>query len=114
MKPEDSILNTIKKALGIDPDYTEFDLDIIMHINSVFFNLNQLGVGPEEGFRIESERDQWDDYVDDDEYLDSIKTYIYLKVKMVFDPPLNGIVTEAMTRSINELEWRLNVQVDKE
>ena len=114
MNHSNSILNTIKKALGIAEDYTEFDLDIIMHINSVFLTLNQLGVGPASGFRIENEKDEWDDYVDDDDYLDAIKTYIYLKVKTVFDPPLNSTVMDAMKQSINELEWRLNIQVDKE
>lgn len=109
----ESILTSIKKLLGITEDYTNFDPDIIMHINTVFMTLNQLGVGPAEGFRIEDKNATWDEFVDNDSYLDSVKSYIHLKVKMLFDPPLNSAVIEAMKQQINELEWRLNVNSDQ-
>lgn len=110
----DSILISIKKLLGIDKDYKNFDSDIIMHINTVFTILNQLGVGPDEGFSIEDEKDEWSDYVDLDseKNFNAIKSYIHLKVKLLFDPPLNSTVMEAMKQTINELEWRLNAQAE--
>lgn len=109
---ETSILTSIKKMLGIAEDYTEFDEDIITHINSVFLNLTQLGVGPEEGFMIEDDTAVWEDFIDDSIRLQAVKTYMYLKVKLLFDPPLSSSVTESFTRMIAELEWRLNVAVD--
>ena len=109
---ETSILTSIKKLLGIAEDYTEFDEDIITHINSVFLNLTQLGVGPEEGFMIEDDTAVWEDFIDDSIRLQAVKTYMYLKVKLLFDPPLSSSVTESFTRMIAELEWRLNVAVD--
>ena len=109
---ETSILTSIKKMLGIAEDYTEFDEDIITHINSVFLNLTQLGVGPEEGFMIEDDTAVWEDFIDDSIQLQAVKTYMYLKVKLLFDPPLSSSVTESFTRMIAELEWRLNAAVD--
>lgn len=109
---ETSILTSIKKMLGVAEDYTEFDEDIITHINSVFLNLTQLGVGPEEGFMIEDDTAVWEDFIDDSIRLQAVKTYMYLKVKLLFDPPLSSSVTESFTRMIAELEWRLNVAVD--
>lgn len=109
-----SILNSIKKLLGIANDYKEFDTDIIIQINSVFMILHQLGIGPKEGFHITDEKDKWDDYLSDDSNLDAIKTYIHLKVKIAFDPPLNSTVMEAHKQMISELEWRLNVQAEEE
>lgn len=108
----DSILTSIKKLLGIAEEYTQFDDDIIMHINTVFLNLTQLGVGPEEGFLIEDDTADWEDFIDDNAQLQAVKTYVYLKVKLLFDPPLSSSVIEAMNRQIAELEWRLNVVVD--
>ena len=108
----DSILTSIKKLLGIEASYEHFDSDLIMHINSVFMILTQLGVGPSEGFTIEDSSATWDDYISDPTKLQSVKSYVYLKVKLLFDPPLSGIVVEAMNRMISELEWRLNVEVD--
>lgn len=110
----ESILTSIKKLLGLNEDYTQFDEDIIMHINTVFLNLTQLGVGPKNGFIIEDDSSVWSDFVDidDNTQLHAIKTYIYLKVKLVFDPPLSSSVVESMNRMIAELEWRLNVVVD--
>ena len=109
---ETSILTSIKKMLGIAEDYTEFDEDIITHINSVFLNLTQLGVGPEEGFMVEDDTAVWEDFIDNSIQLQAVKTYMYLKVKLLFDPPLSSSVTESFTRMIAELEWRLNAAVD--
>jgi len=111
---EDSILTSIKKLLGISAEYTHFDTDIIIHINTVFMTLNQLGVGPSEGFRIEDDAAIWDDYIETDDNLDAVKTYIYLKVKLIFDPPLNSSVAETMKQAISEYEWRLNIQAESE
>lgn len=111
---EESILTSIKKLLGITENDTNFDTDIIIHINSVFMVLNQLGVGQSEGFRIEDKYSTWDEYITEDDDLDAVKTYIYLKVKLIFDPPLSSSVLEANKQLINELEWRLNVQVKEE
>lgn len=108
----ESILTSIKKLLGIEEEYTQFDADIIMHINTVFLNLTQLGVGPSEGFLIEDDSAIWEDFIGDSSQLQAVKTYMYLKVKLLFDPPLSSSVTESMNRMIAELEWRLNVAVD--
>lgn len=104
-----SILNTIKEMMGIEIEETAFDNDIIVHINTVFFILNQLGVGPTEPFIIRDEYATWDNFISDSTNLESIKTYMYLKVKLLFDPPLNSSVIESMKNTIDELEWRLNV-----
>lgn len=109
---ETSILTSIKKMLGVAEDYTEFDEDIITHINSVFLNLTQLGVGPEEGFMIEDDTAVWEDFINNSVQLQAVKTYVYLKVKLLFDPPLSSSVTESINRMIAELEWRLNAAVD--
>lgn len=109
----ESILTSIKKMLGITEEYTHFDADLIMHINSVFVTLRQLGVGPEEGFRIEDKTSYWSDFIpEDDMRFESVKTYIYLKVRLLFDPPLNSAVIESINRISNELEWRLNVEAE--
>ena len=108
----DSILTSIKKLLGIAEEYTQFDEDIIMHINSVFLNLTQLGVGPEEGFSIEDDTASWEDFIEDNVQLQAVKSYVYLKVKLLFDPPLSTSVIESTNRMIAELEWRLNVAVE--
>ena len=108
----ESILTSIKKLLGITEEYDQFDPDIIMHINSVFMILTQLGVGPAEGFSIEDDTAVWTDFIQDVKKLESVKTYIYLKVKLSFDPPLSSAVIESMNRLINELEWRLNVAAE--
>lgn len=110
---DDSILNTIKKILGISADCKDFDSDLIVHINSAFMVLSQLGIGPEHGFHIEDSSDTWSDYISDEEAnLEAIKTYIHLKVKVVFDPPLSSTVMEAHQNMIRELEWRLNVNAE--
>ena len=110
----DSILLSIKKLLGLNPEYEEaFDTDIIMHINSVFSILRQLGVGPVEGFKITSDVETWEDYVTTVD-LEMVKTYIYAKVRLIFDPPSNSGVRDSLQSYINEFEWRLNVAVDPE
>lgn len=109
----ESILTSIKKLLGIAEDDTHFDHDIILHINSAFAILCQLGVGPVTGFRISDKTTIWDDYLGDSVLtLDEVKDYIFLKVKLVFDPPTVGGVLEMMKETIQEYEWRLNVTVD--
>ena len=104
----ESILNSIKKLLGIAEDQDHFDADIIMHINSVFSVLTQLGVGPAEGFVIEDDINVWNEFLDDNAKIQSVKSYMYLKVKLLFDPPLSSAVISSMERIINEFEWRLN------
>lgn len=106
---KDSILNSIKGLLYIDESETGFDNDIIMHINSVFMILNQLGVGPKEGFFISDDTATWTDYLGEDKSLEGVKTYVYMKVKMIFDPPTSSAVMESMKRYIDEFEWRLNI-----
>ena len=108
----ESILTSIKKLLGIEEDYECFDADIIMHINSVFMILTQLGIGPAEGFSIQDAENTWDEFVPSGSNLESIKTYMYLKVKLMFDPPTSSAVIDSINRIIGELEWRLNVSVD--
>ena len=110
----ESILTSIKKLLGISEEYEQFDQDIIMHINTVFMNLTQLGVGPDKGFYIEDADATWDDFVNLDKniQLQAVKTYIYLKVKLLFDPPLSSAVIESTNNMIAELEWRLNAAVE--
>ena len=108
----ESILTSIKKLLGISEDYTQFDQDLIIHINSVFLTLNQLGVGPEDGFSIEDETAEWYDFIEDNVKLQAVKSYMYLKVRLLFDPPLSSSVIDSMERMIAEYEFRLNVVVD--
>lgn len=108
----ESILTSIKKMLGIQEDYEHFDPDIIMHINTVFMILMQLGVGLESGFRIQDKTAVWTDFIAEGQQLEAVKSYMYLKVKLLFDPPLGSAVMEAYNKQISELEWRLNVQVD--
>ncbi len=108
----ESILTSIKKMLGIAEEYTHFDADLIMHINSVFAILTQIGVGPSEGFSIEDDTDVWTDFIQDNKRLESVKSYTYMKVKLLFDPPLSSSVIESMNRIISELEWRIQVAAD--
>lgn len=109
----DSILTSIKKLLGPDEQYTHFDTDLIIHINSVFMILTQLGVGPAAGFSIKDSSATWSDFLGADlSKLEAVKTYVYLKVRLVFDPPTSSAVLESMKDMIREYEWRLNVAVD--
>ena len=108
----ESILTSIKKLLGIQESYTNFDEDIIIHINTAFVTLNQLGVGPSYGFLIEDDGAVWTDYITECN-LTMIKTYIYLKVRLVFDPPSSSALLESINRTIAELEWRIFLIGDK-
>lgn len=105
----ESILTSIKQLLGIPEEYKHYDPNIIMHINSVFTVLKQLGVGPEKGFRIEDDIATWSDYITETEELtfDSVKTYVYAKVRLIFDPPASSAHIEVLKELIKEFEWRL-------
>lgn len=108
----ESILTSIKKLLGITEEYTHFDPDIIIHINSAFMVLGQLGVGPTNGYTISDASAVWSDFIGDETNIEAVKTYVYLKVRMMFDPPQSSAVMDAIKTQISELEWRLNVAVD--
>ena len=108
----ESILTSIKKMLGITEEYENFDVDLIMHINSVFMILNQIGVGPSRCFSIKDENEVWTDFIPDDSQLELVKSYMHLKVKLLFDPPLASAVIECMNQQIKELEWRILVAAD--
>jgi len=108
----DNILSSIKKLLGIPTEETAFDSDIIMHINSVFMILNQLGIGPTDGFTISDDYALWSDFIPDGQNLELVKSYMYMKVRLMFDPPSSSAVLSAMEKSISEFEWRLNVQAE--
>lgn len=108
----DSILLSVKKILGIEPDYTYFDVDLIIHINSVLSVLYQLGVG-KQAFSISDSGSTWSDFLGDDSaQLNDVKTYVALRVRLLFDPPTVGAVMESLKQTISELEWRINVTVD--
>lgn len=106
---EQSILISTKKILGINADYTVFDHDIITHINSAFSTLTQLGVGPVEGFMISGEGEEWTDFIAEDFQYNSVKSYVFLKTRMLFDPPQTSYLISASQEQIRELEWRLSV-----
>ena len=108
----ESILTSVKEMLGITEDYGVFDTVITMHINSVFMILRQMGVGPKNGFIIKDATSTWNQFLTDNEDYESVKTYVYLKVKLLFDPPLSTAVTEAIKQMITELEWRLNFEAE--
>lgn len=108
----ESILTSIKKDLGIDKEYNVFDSDIIRHINSALMVLMQLGVGPSKGFRVTGESETWDRFLEGRTDLEAVKDYVFIKVKLVFDPPANSSTLEALKEQAKELEWRLNVQVE--
>lgn len=105
----ESILISIKQLLGINESETHFDMDVIIHINSVFSTLKQLGVGPAEKFTIIDDKTIWSDFTGEDGDYDEVKTYVYLRVKLLFDPPSNSNVLNAMKEQVKEMEWRLNV-----
>ena len=108
----DSIFLTIKKMLGLGDDYTPFDTDILVFINSAFMTLQQLGVGPDGGFQISDAETSWNDYVNDSEMIGAVTNYIYLSVKTLFDPPSNSFVMDAMQKQIEQIGWRLNIQAE--
>lgn len=107
----DSILTSTKKTLGIEESYTVFDQDILMHINSVLSIVTQLGIGPESGFMINDSTAIWVDFLGvDSQKLNAVKTYVYLRVRLLFDPPATSYLLTAMHEQMRELEWRLNVE----
>ncbi len=110
MTREESILISIKKLLGIDSNYNDFDTDIIIHINTILNNLVQMGVGPKNGFSIKDDTTKWVDFIGDDPRLEQVKTYVYLKVRLLFDPPANSALIDSINQSAKELEWRLYIQ----
>lgn len=109
---EESILVTIKKKLGLSKDYTAFDTDVITNINSSLMILGQLGVGPSTGFRITGPNETWSDFVNERIDLEGVKDFIYIKARIVFDPPASSGALQALKDEVRELEFRLNVQVD--
>lgn len=108
----DSILTSIKKLLGMDDEYDAFDTDIIMHINAAFARLNQIGVGPAKGFMITDDKATWKDFIQDEVCWNLAKSYTYLKVKLLFDPPTNSTVMESTKDMIKEFEWSLSIMAD--
>lgn len=110
----DSILTSVKKLLGLTEEYTAFDPDLIMHINSVLMILRQMGVGPEKGFTISDATATWSEFCNERTDLEAVKSYVALKVKLLFDPPQSSSTMEATKNLISELEWRLYVMCDKE
>ena len=105
----DSILDSTKNTLSIPSTYDVYDGQIIMHINSVFATLHQLGIGPDPSYSITDDSETWDDFIDETENINSVKTYMYLKVRMIFDPPTTSFAIAAMEKQIEELEFRLNL-----
>lgn len=113
MEISESILTSIKKLLGIDENYTHFDADIVMHINSVFSILTQMGVGPANGFSISGKDETWSAFITNKPNIFSlVKSYVYMKVRLLFDPPLSSAAIESINRQIGEFEWRLFVAAD--
>ena len=108
----ESILTSIKKMLGIQEDYEHFDTDLILHINSVLMIVTQIGVGPAEGFAIHDKSAVWTDLTDDEKKLNSVKSFVYLKVKLLFDPPANTAAMQSLKELASEFEWRLNVAAE--
>ena len=114
----ESILISIRKQVGLNEDCDDFDADLIMHINSAFMTLKQLGVGPDEGYAIQDTSENWDDFINTDEnpelktLLSAVKTFIYIKVKLIFDPPQSASVLEHMRQSLTEAEWRINLEAE--
>ena len=105
-----SILTSIKKLLGIQEDYVHFDTDIIILINMNFLTLHQIGLGPETGFSIQDKTSKWEDFINDPFLTEAVKTYVYLKVRLIFDPSGTSYVLSAMQAQITELEWRFSIQ----
>lgn len=109
----ESILQTIRRMIGPSMLDSEFDTDLVVHINSVLFDLTELGVGPRDGFMITGDTETWEDFLGEGvKNLEAVKTFVFLKVKMIFDPPTVGGVIAAYEKLIKEYEWRINVMVD--
>lgn len=107
---EQSILDTTKKALGIESDYTAFDPELIMHVNSVFADLFQLGVGPQTAYAIEDKNNTWGEFLGSRDDINSVKSYIFLRVRLLWDPPNTSFNLTSLERQADELLWRLNIQ----
>lgn len=110
---ENSILTSTKKILGIDENYTAFDQDIITHINAALSTMNQLGLGPIEGFAIEDATQVWSELMLPLTILGMAKPYVFLKTRMLFDPPATSFHIEAMNKQIDQFEWRMNVERER-
>lgn len=108
--PTQSILNSVKKVCGLSASDVSFDDDLMLHINSILSVLTQLGIGPEDGFMIEDDVATWEDFLGTDKLFNGVKTYVYLRTRILFDPPATSFVIEAMEKQISEFEWRLSVQ----
>lgn len=108
----DSILTSIKKLLGIDEEYTHFDVDLIMQINSILAVLTQLGVGASTGYSITDDSGTWADFLGEGYNFDAVRSYVYLRVRLLFDPPTTSALIESMNKMIAEFEWRLHVNSD--
>ena len=108
----DSILVTVRKALGIEDDYTGFDTELVIAINSAIMSLNQLGIGQVAGLVVADDTQVWADLIGTDLDKEGVKSYICLKTRLIFDPPGNGFLVDAISRQINELEWRLTLQAE--
>lgn len=109
---DENIFDSIKTLLGPDASYDVFDTEIVIHINTALSVLTQLGVGPAEGFMVVGADETWGDFIGDDKVLNMVKSYVYMKVKMAFDPPISSSVLSAYQEACKEYEWRLNVAVD--
>lgn len=108
----ESILNSIKKVLGLDAEYDVFDVDLIMHINSVFSDLHQVGAAPAEGFVITDEFANWEDFIQDKSNIEMVKSYVAIRVKLLFDPPTSAYGIESLQKQADKFEWRLNLLED--
>jgi hypothetical protein len=113
MTSSGSILIDSKKMLGIEEDYDAFDQELILHINSIFSTLNQLGVGDPEGFSISGDHDTWESFIGEIRTdLQNVRSYVYLRLRLLFDPPSNSFLVSSLQRQVEEMEWRINVQVE--
>jgi len=108
----DSILTAVKQMLGLPEEYIPFDETVMMHINSTFLELHQLGVGPKDGFQIVGKEDLWEDFVIDPLLIGYLKTYMFMKVKLIFDPPTTSFLLDAIDRQINQIQWRMTAHVE--
>ena len=109
---EESILKTIKQLIGCPDDFEQFDLDLMIHINSAFATLTHLGVGPKEGYRITGAYNVWSEFEDDSQKLSLIKDYVYIKTRLLFDPPTSGSLMDSLKEQLKEMEWRLYMLYD--
>lgn len=111
---DESILNSVKESLGLLPSINAFDNTIILHINSIFSVLTQQGIGPEEGFSINDDSTMWSEFLGEDKRLQAVKTYMNLRVRILFDPPASSVLMDAFKEQIRELEWRMFVVKDND